>query len=140
MPFSLPSVPHARGCAQGSGDGCQDGDGDVQNLLPDVFGFHSFSFSFFVDGFCGCFLFTTDYTDSHRFSLSFTESFLFSCHPEEHLSFLSFRRPSGGRRVVEPKAKNLVNIHVDALEILRYALDDIERNYNSVRLRVLSGE
>ena len=39
------SEPHARGGAQRSGNGRQDGDGDVQNLLPDGFCFH-FSFSF----------------------------------------------------------------------------------------------
>lgn len=39
------SEPHARGGAQRGGDGRQDGDGDVQNLLPDGLCFH-FSFSF----------------------------------------------------------------------------------------------
>ena len=37
---------------------------------------------------------------------------------------MSFRRPKGGRRVVEPKAKNLDNIHVYDPEILRFALND----------------
>ena len=32
--------PHARGGAQGGGDGREDGDGDVQNLLPDGLCFH----------------------------------------------------------------------------------------------------
>jgi hypothetical protein len=43
---------------------------------------------------------------------------------------MSFRQPKGGRRVIEPKAKNLDNIHVDiflyAPEILHFALDDNE--------------
>ena len=36
----FPSVPHARAGAQRGGDGREDGDGDVQNLLPDSFVFH----------------------------------------------------------------------------------------------------
>ena len=34
------SVAHARGSTQGGGDGGKDGDGDVQNFLPDSFVFH----------------------------------------------------------------------------------------------------
>ena len=33
-----------------------------------------------------------------------------------------------------------MNIHVDALEILRYALDDIERNCKSVLICEIRGE
>ena len=35
------SEPHARGSAQRSGDGRQDGDGDVQDLLPDFLFIHN---------------------------------------------------------------------------------------------------
>ena len=34
--------PHARGGAQRGSNGREDGDGDVQNLLPDRFCFHGF--------------------------------------------------------------------------------------------------
>ena len=62
--------PHARGGAQRGSYGREDGNGNVQNLLPDRFCFHGFSFSFllmvFVGGGCSC----------HP-----EESFL--CHPEQ---------------------------------------------------------
>ena len=41
---------------------------------------------------------------------------------------MSFRRPKGGRRVVEPKAKNL-NTSTNGIQILRFALDDKKKEF-----------
>ena len=95
-------------------------------------------------------LFVSDALFSPQSTQSHTEFALFSCHSENHLSFFG-QSPQQLVRTEQSEVKNLegtkVDVHVDVPEILRHdaPLDDkvkinIEKEKNSVGLRVLSGE